>query len=55
KVHKYYKKKGYTSAQLQLCIMVCRDCHSAVHRWVHQVHELASAPKPNGFWAGPVC
>lgn len=31
-VHKEYRKKGYSFDQLQSALMICRLCHSAIHR-----------------------
>ena len=41
RMHKRYKKKGYTTEFLNTCAMICRACHSCVHR-VHP-HEILAA------------
>lgn len=40
-VHKEFKKRGFTFDQLQSGLMVCRPCHSAIHRAVPDNKELA--------------
>eukprot|EP01134_Creolimax_fragrantissima_P005711 CFRG5711T1 len=43
KLHKLYKKKkGQSVETLQLCINVCRPCHSAIHR-IYDEKTLASS------------
>mmetsp|Transcript_15536 Transcript_15536/g.19891 ORF Transcript_15536/g.19891 Transcript_15536/m.19891 type:complete len:196 (-) Transcript_15536:552-1139(-) len=39
--HKKYKKMGYTHEVLNTCALICRPCHSAVHR-THDNATLAS-------------
>ncbi|WIA39449.1 hypothetical protein OEZ86_005549 [Tetradesmus obliquus] len=41
-VHKEFKKRGYSSDQLQAGLMVCRPCHSAIHRAVPDNKQLAA-------------
>jgi hypothetical protein len=40
-VHKEFKKRGYSFEQLQAGLMVCRPCHSAIHRAVPDNKQLA--------------
>eukprot|EP00775_Hariotina_reticulata_P002547 gene2547-2850_t len=40
-VHKEFKKRGYSTAQLQEGLLVCRPCHSAIHRAVPNNKQLA--------------
>jgi hypothetical protein len=40
-VHKEFKKRGYSVDQLQAGLMVCRPCHSAIHRAVPDNKQLA--------------
>jgi hypothetical protein len=39
-VHKDFKKKGFGFGELQAGLMVCRPCHSAIHRAVPDNKEL---------------
>lgn len=41
-MHKELKKRGYSSDQLQAGLMVCRPCHSAIHRAVPDNKQLAA-------------
>lgn len=40
-VHKDFKKRGFGFHELQAGLMVCRPCHSAIHRAVPDNKELA--------------
>jgi hypothetical protein len=40
-VHKDFKKRGFGFTELQSGVMVCRPCHSAIHRAVPDNKELA--------------
>jgi DNA mismatch repair ATPase MutL len=40
-VHKEFKKRGFGFDQLQSGLLVCRPCHSAIHRAVPDNKELA--------------
>lgn len=35
-LHKKLYKRGYTERQLQAGIMICRPCHSAIHRFIDE-------------------
>eukprot|EP00879_Flechtneria_rotunda_P011299 GHRR01011803.1.p1 GENE.GHRR01011803.1~~GHRR01011803.1.p1 ORF type:complete len:303 (+),score=130.43 GHRR01011803.1:522-1430(+) len=39
-VHKEFKKRGFSFAELQSGVMVCRPCHSAIHRAVPDNKQL---------------
>src|SRR5262249_34973178 len=41
-VHKKMAKKGYSKECLQTCVLICRPCHSAVHRLIPQHMVLAT-------------
>ena len=40
RVHGRYKKRGFTSEELNVCAMICRQCHSFVHH-CYPHNELA--------------
>lgn len=41
-LHHRLRKRGRSTAELQTCLMICRPCHSAIHRFITN-REMASA------------